>query len=371
MRPAPRRAPLLLPLVAVLLAVAACSSSGGDDSGSGSDAAFSERARGEAPAGAPAEQDVAGDSLDGSLSLEDESTPDRADDQKIIAKGNVSLESDDVAAAVSDVQEITDRYFGEVTERETSTNDDGDISTARLLLRIPVAEFDKAFLQLQQVADLQTANTGKEDVTTQVIDTQVRIRAQRRSLLRVEALLDRAQSISDIIRIESQLSRRQADLESLERRLTYLDDQTSMSTISVNISLPPAEKEETKKEEPEEAGFVAGLEEGWDALKSFGTVTATVAGQLFPFAAVLARRGRSADPARTTPPSPRGRRTRPAHPLGRLSPPATTTRLVSRRAGSRCSAVRRGRSRPRRPAHAATGWPGTGRRTWRRGRRPA
>ncbi len=308
MRPAARRrTPVLLSFLAVLLAVllaaTACSSAGSDDDEGANPA--SDAAEREVPADAPAmtegrdgaaqrsvgDDDVA-DSLDSAFestnSLQTARRPDDGTtDRKIIAKGNVSLESDDVEAAVVDVQEIKDRYFGEITERETTTNDDGDVKTARLLLRIPVADFDKAFLALQEVADLETANTGKEDVTTQVIDTQVRIRAQRRSLARVEALLDRAQSISDIIRIEGQLTRRQADLESLERRLSYLNNQTSMSTISVNISLPPPAKEKEKKEEPEEAGFLAGLEDGWKALKSFGTDTATLTGKALPFAGVL------------------------------------------------------------------------------------
>lgn len=306
MRPAPRRrTPLLLALVAVLLVLAACSSSGGD--GDGADAGKVapgelEDVAGEAPADRDAERsasefeafDGAADSVDdlsANLALQNESAPDNAVDRRIIAKGNVSLESDDVARTVFHVEEVADAHLGEVTERETTTNDDGDISTARLLLRIPVASFDKAFTSLEEVtgADLKSSNTGKEDVTTKVIDTQVRIRAQRRSLLRVEALFDRAQSISDIIRIESQVSRRQADLESLERRLSYLQDQTSMSTISVNISLPPKEKKKDgkKDEEPEEAGFFAGLEDGWNALKDFGTETATVTGKVLPFAGVL------------------------------------------------------------------------------------
>ncbi len=264
----------------------------------GSDSGFSaaDDAPAEAPADSDAERSIA---RDGNAAYA-ESADDFSDsaalnqsapvDQKIIAKGNVSLEAEDVGNAAFHVTRLADEHGGEVTERETTTNDDGDISTARLLLRIPVAEFDKAFTGLEGVAgtDLQSSNTGKEDVTTKVIDTQVRIRAQRRSLARVEALFDRAQSISDIIRIESQVSRRQADLESLERRLSYLNDQTSMSTISVNISLPPKEKkDEKKKDEPEEAGFFAGLEDGWNALKDFGTATATVTGKLLPFAVVL------------------------------------------------------------------------------------
>ena len=234
---------------------------------------------------------LANDSAEADMAALNETAPQSALDRKIIAKGNVSLEAENVGNAAFHVSRLADEHGGEVTERETTTNDDGDISTARLLLRIPVAEFDNAFTGLEDVTgtDLQSSNTGKEDVTTKVIDTQVRIRAQRRSLARVEALFDRAQSISDIIRIESQVSRRQADLESLQQRLNYLTDQTSMSTISVNISLPPKEKEqkEKKKEEQDEAGFLAGLEDGWGALKSFGTGMATLTGQLLPFVAVL------------------------------------------------------------------------------------
>lgn len=305
MRPAARRrSPLLLSLLALLLAVlvavSACSSSGGDDSERSSSGSESFDDSGVIPGDAPqmddrsaAEMDALSeaeaylaDGVDGaamnSVARDDLASTDR----KIIAKGNVSLESEDVEQTAFDVQAIADQYGGEVTERETTTNDKGDVKTARLLLRIPVEDFVTAFGELENAADLQTSNTGQEDVTTKVIDTQVRIRAQRRSLARVEELLDRAQSISDIIRIEAQLSRRQADLESLERRLAYLDDQTSMSTISVNISLPPKEKKE-KKAEPEESGFFAGLEDGWKALKSFGTDTATITGQVLPFAGVL------------------------------------------------------------------------------------
>ncbi|KAA1420212.1 DUF4349 domain-containing protein [Nocardioides humilatus] len=292
----------LMALVAVLLAASGCAASGGDDDKASSDK-FNETSMDQA-ADAPeatSDRDMADRSaneaygeaaMDGSADML-KSVARRpeleSDSRKLIAKGNVSLEADDVQVAVSGVREVVDHYFGEVTEQEATTNKDGDISTARLLLRIPVDSFDKAFTDLQAVADLKSSNTGKEDVTTEVIDTKVRIRAQRLSLLRVEALFDRAQSISDIIRIESQVSRRQADLESLERRLNYLTNQTSMSTITVNIALPPPEPKEKKdkKKEPEEAGFFAGLEDGWNAFQSFATDVATLSGRVLPFAGLF------------------------------------------------------------------------------------
>ncbi|MEZ0577613.1 DUF4349 domain-containing protein [Nocardioides sp. MH1] len=294
MRLAARPSRLLLPLVAVFLAASGCASSGGDSDDKGSSAGFAETTK-DAPKGAPHRSTT--DELNGTLSYADADSLEVADRpgevdaqaRKVIAKGDVALESDDVEAAVGDVEDVVRHFLGEITERETSTDDDGDVSDARLLVRIPVDDFDEAFVALQGVADLKSSNTGKEDVTTKVIDTKVRIRAQRLSLARVEALFDRAQSISDIIRIESQVSRRQAELESLERRLHYLSNQTSMSTITVSISLPPAEPgpKKDKKKEPEEAGFLAGLSDGWHAFTDFATGLATLSGRVLPFAAVL------------------------------------------------------------------------------------
>jgi hypothetical protein len=297
MRPARRSPRILLATLAVLLAAAGCSASNDDGGDKGSSGAFGETEEAPAPADAnQVKRDAAADlsygDTSGTLQLNGAADGPEAPDsaaRKVIAQGDVSLESDDVQSAVTDVQHLVDHYFGEITERETTTDKDGDISNARLLLRIPVKDFDAAFVDLQKVGELKSSNTGKEDVTTKVIDTRVRIRAQRLSLARVEALFDRAQSISDIIRIESQVSRRQADLESLERRLNYLNNQTSMSTITVNISLPPPEpKEKAKdKKKPEETGFLAGLDDGWHALQTFGSHVATLAGRLLPFAGVL------------------------------------------------------------------------------------
>ena len=115
----------------------------------------------------------------------------------------------------------------------------------------------------------------------------VRIRAQRRSLRRIEILLDQAVSIRDIVAIESQLTRRQADLDSLEQQQAFLKDQTSMSTVTVNIQLTPEEPVKKKEKEEDDAGFLSGLETGFKALVVFAVGLATVIGALLPWAVVL------------------------------------------------------------------------------------
>ncbi|GGO71924.1 DUF4349 domain-containing protein [Nocardioides deserti] len=205
-------------------------------------------------------------------------------DRKVISTGTVALRAEDVGEARAEVQEVVDRYGGEVAEENTGTDDDGDVSRSRLVLRVPTARFDSAVESLKEVADLVDASTTSEDVTTRVLDVDIRVRVQRRSIRRIELLLDRAESIRDIVAIEAQLSRRQADLASLEKQQDHLADQTAQSTITVSI----ARTREERKAEPkaDDAGFLTGLATGWDGLVTTAVAAATVLGAVLPFAVV-------------------------------------------------------------------------------------
>jgi hypothetical protein len=205
-------------------------------------------------------------------------------ERHVISNGTVSLTSDDVRAARRDVQRVVDAAGGQVTEEQTDTDEDGDPVYARLVLRVPAASFADAMTALEGVADLRGSDRTSEDVSTQVIDTAVRVRAQEASLRRVEQLLARAQGLKDIIWIESQLTSRQAELDSLKGQQAWLADQTRDSTIVVDISRTP---DDEPQEEEAGTGFLAGLGGGLDALGAVAVGLATVVGALLPFVVVL------------------------------------------------------------------------------------
>jgi len=277
----------VLPALAAVLALAACSgSSGGGDSDSSS--AEGPARASDGGVAADLEEGAADSAGSGSVAREAMSTPQDnlvGQQQAIISKGVVSLLGTDVAKARFDVQKIVAVHDGEVTEEKNQTAEDGEMTRSRMVVRIPVEDFDTAMAELEKVAQLESSSQNSEDVTTEVIDTEVRIRAQAESLKRVELLLARAQSIRDIVAIEAQLTRRQADLDSLKSRQAYLKDQTSLSTITVFLA-SKAEKVE-KKNEKAESGFFAGLGNGWDGMKTFLVGLATVIGTLLPFAILL------------------------------------------------------------------------------------
>ncbi|MCP3423070.1 DUF4349 domain-containing protein [Nocardioides pinisoli] len=251
----------------------ASGSSSGNSSGSSSD-----RSAPGADAGATAEDSTAGDTAgDGPT------TPELR--RSVISSGTVSLAGEDVRETRRDVQRVVDAQGGEITEETTETDSDGDTSYVRMVVRVPSAKFGETMSALEQVGVLRSSDRGSEDVTTQVIDNGARVRAQEASLRRVELLLADARDLKDVIWIESQLTGRQAELDSLKSQQSWLADQTSLSTITVDISTHQV-VEDAPEEKERPSGFLAGLDGGSKALGAVVTVLSTVLGALLPFAAV-------------------------------------------------------------------------------------
>ena len=206
-----------------------------------------------------------------------------------IRTGRVTLVSDDLDAARASVERTVQRYGGLIATEQTDNEDDGDI---RVLPADPagaVGPVLDVMASFAELGEVQGSQTEQEEVTTEVIDVASRIRTQEVSLGRLRGFLDEATSVPSVIRLESEIARREADLASLRAQQDYLEDQTSLSTIELTLRAEePEPKPLPEKDELEDAGFLAGLSGGWNALLDVLVVAATVVGALLPFALVAA-----------------------------------------------------------------------------------
>jgi Domain of unknown function (DUF4349) len=190
----------------------------------------------------------------------------------------VSVEIDDPVAGTARVRSATAVMGGSVAE-EYSTDGSG-----RLTLRVPAASLDKLIDAIAGLGHVTSRSGQVVDATDQVVDLNARVASQQASVVRVRALLGQATSIGDIVSIEAELSRREADLDSLTGRLAALRDQVALSTLTVDISKPGV-----PVDPPASAGgFLAGLADGWDGLQAVASAVGVAAGFLLPFAVVLA-----------------------------------------------------------------------------------
>lgn len=230
--------------------------------------------------------------------------------RSLIYTGQVELRSNDVAQAADGVRSVATRYGGRIDDEQTEAAA-GRITRETLTVRVPSGRFTAAFDAIKRQGTLRSASSSAEDVTTQVIDVGVRVRAEKASLLRIEQLMSRARTLGQVIALETQLTQRQSALNALEQKQAYLKDQTTMSTVTVTItrSRTPAATTPPGKHR---TGFLGGLHHGWHALVVTATAVAAGVGAVLPFGVpalligipawlVLRRRRRTAPTAPTAP----------------------------------------------------------------------
>jgi hypothetical protein len=168
---------------------------------------------------------------------------------------------------------------GFITEEQSS---DGG---SWLVLRVPADALDRLVDEIAGYGRVTSRGTQVVDATEQVVDLDARVATQTASVARVRGLLAEAKSIGDVVAIESELARREAELDSLTRRLAALRDQVALSTLAVDLRGPGAAAPPDEGPAP---GFLDGLAAGWEGLRVIGSAAAAVVGFVLPFLPVVA-----------------------------------------------------------------------------------
>lgn len=278
--------------LAVVLALGACSGGGGDSDSS--DAGDSSVA-GESDGGvtrSSLDSSVDGlaftDRNGGATDAELDSAAGRPPVQtrSVISTGQVDLQADDLTAVRKQIDRLLHRYGGFVAREDTHNDEEETTVRSTLQLRVPSSRFATVMSSFEGFASVVDTSRKEEDVTTEVIDVDSRIRTQEISLERLRKFLGRSAKVTDVIRLEGAIASREADLASLKAQQNYLADRTSLATITVRMSLPD-EKAAAQKDALDDAGFLTGLRNGWEALVDLTIVGATVLGAVLPFVVVF------------------------------------------------------------------------------------
>ena len=205
----------------------------------------------------------------------------------VIKNGEITITTSDPQRARDRVDDLLTRLRGSVDDEQTVYDKQGTIRESRLVLRVPVASFASAMDDLEQLGTVVHSSSNAKDVTTEVIDVQQRLRTLRISLHDLNAFQRQAATIDQLLRFENAITQRRGEYQSLKAQRDHLVDQTAMSTISLDISVPAAQPAPAPGS-LHDAGFVTGLKHGWSALSGTVVVLLTAAGAVLPFAVLVA-----------------------------------------------------------------------------------
>jgi Domain of unknown function (DUF4349) len=196
-------------------------SSGGGDGGGVAGAPQGDAGPGEAVQGAPG---AAAPSIEGLPPLS----------PTVIRNANleVQVDRDGLSEALDGATNVAVAYGGFVV---SSAVQGEDSRTGSLVIRVPAQRFDAAMTDLRQLGRIEEERISSEEVGSEFVDLEARRRnleAQERQMLQ---LMGEASTISDTIRVQQVLERIQLEIERIEGRLRYLEDQTALATISLHL----------------------------------------------------------------------------------------------------------------------------------------
>ncbi|MGI8519938.1 MAG: DUF4349 domain-containing protein [Actinomycetota bacterium] len=145
----------------------------------------------------------------------------------------LTVSEDGFSEATQDAVALAGRFSGFVL----STSIEGqDSRSGTLVIRVPSDRFEEFVNEVKDLGDVRSESISGQDVTQEFVDLEARLRnlrAQEAVLLR---LFDKASTVAATIRVQSELGRVQLESEQLQGRLRYLEDQTSLATLSITIA---------------------------------------------------------------------------------------------------------------------------------------
>jgi hypothetical protein len=187
--------------------------------------------------------------------------------QKLIKTGDLSFETNDIKVTRQNLNGLIKATQSYVSN-ESEDNYEGR-TTNNLTIRIPSANFDDFINKLSVGVELfDYKNIYVTDVTDQYTDTEARIKTKKAIEQKYIALLERANSIDEILEIEKEIGYLRTEIESTEALLKSMTSQIAYSTLTVTFyeidhTHPQAEVPTMSNK------FVDALGVGWEKILNF------------------------------------------------------------------------------------------------------
>lgn len=174
--------------------------------------------------------------------------------QKLIKKVDMSLETKEFDTLLENIRQKVEEVGGYIEYSDISGNSYYSMNSNRnawLTLRIPADKLDGFVTVVSELGNVTNKNESVEDITLRYVDVESHKKALETEQSRLMELLEKAESMEDIIAIESRLSQVRYELQSYESTLRTYDNQVSYSTVALNIY-----EVERILEVPEEKSFL-------------------------------------------------------------------------------------------------------------------
>lgn len=167
--------------------------------------------------------------------------------RKLIRTKSVTVETKNLDKSLEKINTAMDT-FGAYVEHSTLdspsyVSEYDDKRTYTMTIRVPEDKLDAFMNQLDSTGTVTSATESTEDVTLQYTDIEAHKKALKTEYDRVMELLGKAETMDQILALESKLSDLRYQIDSYESQLKVMDNQITYSTVSLTLKEVEYEKD--------------------------------------------------------------------------------------------------------------------------------
>lgn len=192
---------------------------------------------------------------DGNIAVTEDAMPSftERDDALVIKTAHIQYQTIDYTQSKTDLKDIISKYDGVIQYEDESVNQQyipyydarygstegskKDLYTLNLTVRVPQDAYQGFLDELDRadIAQLVSQSKGSDDVTKQVRDIQVRLDTIDTRIQRLNELNGQADTIEDLIQIETSLNNAILERDTILTERDYLTEQVNDSTITIGL----------------------------------------------------------------------------------------------------------------------------------------
>jgi hypothetical protein len=159
-------------------------------------------------------------------------------ERKITRHAIISLDVVSVDVAMEQLTAVTVELGGYVSSRGRASDRRGGLS-GKLLLRIPAVKMDTAITSIRDLGEFRDEHIWIEDITDNYHDTSIRLSNAKVEHTKLQELLGRAESVSNVLAVRRELNRVATEIERTTGRKRRLDNDIDYSQIRVHMMESP------------------------------------------------------------------------------------------------------------------------------------
>ena len=246
----------------------------------------------EEPAEAPEAEPVGGDGNSAYTAEQDSGAAEISSD-KLVYTCNLEIETTEYEETLKAIRNKI-REYGAIIEYESESDSDRQwyysghtksSGTMRLSMtvRVPTAKYDAFVTDAGTFGKLTSKSQNVENISRQYRSTEARIEALTKEEERLKEMLDKAETIEEMIMVEDRLTDVEAELNSYRTQLASMDIDVAYSTVNINVR-------EVLVYTPEEVPTITfgqriarAVKESWSGFRDFLEGLLIVIIHLFPF----------------------------------------------------------------------------------------